>query len=186
MKICVDPGHGGKDPGAVGPNGLNEADVNLEVSKQVASGVEQQLGFSAALTRETDVFIALGARCEFANDYAADYFVSIHCNSNGPSAIGIETLYKSGKGEALAKPIQEMMVKATGDEDRGLKYRSDLYVLSGTNMPAVLAEIGFISNPDTANLLGTDYYRKLVADSIIAGIAKYLKISHPMHEEPLK
>lgn len=179
FKICIDPGHGGADPGAVGPGGLHEADVNLAVSQYIVAGLEQKLGLSAALTRETDATTALSGRCEFANDWGADLFISVHCNSNGPSAIGIETLYKSEKGKALAKPIQEMMIAATDDTDRGLKYRSDLYVLNGTNMPAVLAEIGFISNPETEGLLKTDHYRHLIADSIVAGIAKYLNISHP-------
>jgi N-acetylmuramoyl-L-alanine amidase len=185
MKICIDPGHGGKDPGAVGSNGLHEADVNLTVSKHIATGLEK-LGVSAALTRETDVFVELPDRCEFANDWAANYFVSVHCNSDGPSAAGIETLYASANGEALATPIQEMMIAATNDTDRGLKYRSDLYVLNGTRMPAALAEIGFISHPDTEEMLKKDSYQKLVADSITAGIAKHLNLSHPMHKEPLK
>jgi N-acetylmuramoyl-L-alanine amidase len=180
MKICIDPGHGGKDPGAVGPNGLNEADVNLTVSKHIAAGLER-LGLDAALTRETDVFVELSDRCEFANDWAADYFVSVHCNSNGPSAAGIETLYASANGEALATPIQEMMIAATDDTDRGLKYRSDLYVLNGTHMPAVLAEIGFISNPETEGLLNTDHYRRLIADAITGGIAKFLHIAPSNH-----
>jgi N-acetylmuramoyl-L-alanine amidase len=183
MKICIDPGHGGKDPGAVGPEGLHEADVNLIVSKHIAAGLEK-LGLSAALTRETDVFVELPDRCEFANDLAANYFVSVHCNSNGPSAVGIETLYASANGEALATPIQEMMLAATGDTDRGLKYRSDLYVLNGTHMPAVLAEIGFISHPHTESLLKTEDYKKLIADSIVKGIAKHLnlhgKSNHPV------
>jgi N-acetylmuramoyl-L-alanine amidase len=185
MKICIDPGHGGKDPGAVGPKGLNEADVNLSVSERVADGLER-LGLSAALTRDSDVFVELPDRCEFANDWAADYFVSVHCNSDGPSAAGIETLYASDKGEALAKPIQETLVAVTDDTDRGLKYRSDLYVLNGTHMPAALVEIGFISHPDTEALLKTSDYQKLVAEAIVAGIAKHLGVSHPMHQEPPK
>jgi N-acetylmuramoyl-L-alanine amidase len=185
MKICIDPGHGGKDPGAVGPTGLNEADINLVVSERIIAGLER-LGLSAALTRKTDVYVDLGARCEFANDFGANYFVSVHCNSNGPSAVGIETLYASANGEALAIPIHEMMITVTSDTDRGLKYRSDLYVLNGTHMPAVLAEIGFISNAETEGLLKTDHYRHLIADSIVAGIAKHLNLTHPMHAEPPK
>ena len=170
MKICIDPGHGGKDPGAVGPNGLYEARVNLDVAEKIVAQLEQ-LGTSAALTRKRDVFIELSARCEFANDWDADYFVSIHCNSDGPSAVGIETLYKTEDGESLAKPIQELMITATGDKDRGLKYRSDLYVLNATDMAAALAEIGFISNPNCEIMLGTERYRDLIADAIVAGIA---------------
>lgn len=182
MKIAIDPGHGGSDPGAVGPNGLQEADVNLAICKHVCAGLEK-LGISIKLTRETDVYVALGIRCEVANDWDADYFVSIHCNSDGPSAEGIETLYKTQKGEALARPIQEAMVEATGDRDRGLVYRGDLYVLNGTRMPSCLGEVGFVSNPDTESLLKTDEYRRILAEAIVAGIAKFLGIK-PQHPIP--
>src|SRR5215510_15099352 len=100
MKICLDPGHGGSDPGAVGPSGLSEASVVLAISQYVATELEN-LGLEVRLTRDTDVFIALGHRCAIANDWHADYFVSIHLNSDGPNAKGIETLYKTTNGQAL-------------------------------------------------------------------------------------
>jgi N-acetylmuramoyl-L-alanine amidase len=178
MKICLDPGHGGNDSGAVGPNGLNESDVVLDIAMQVAAAL-QQLQLETKLTRTCDAFVELGQRCHIANDWVADYFVSIHCNSNGPSAVGIETLYATEDGEALAIPIQEMLLDATGDTDRGLKYRSDLYVLNVTQMPAVLAEVGFISHPPTEQLFKTEPYRRLVADAIAAGIAKFLNLAPP-------
>jgi N-acetylmuramoyl-L-alanine amidase len=182
-KFAIDAGHGGSDPGAVGPGGLHEADVNLSVSNHLVAGLVR-LDLSTLLTRKTDDYVSLGARCEIANDWGADFFVSIHCNSNGSSAVGVETLYKTAKGEALALPIQEAMVEATGDVDRGLKYRSDLYVLNATRMPATLAEIGFISHPDTEALLKTDNYRKLIADAIAVGITKHLNIHLPHGEGP--
>lgn len=175
MKICLDPGHGGNDTGALGPTELAESNVVLSISEFVAAGLEK-LKLATKLTRKSDVFVELGQRCNIANDWNADYFLSIHCNSNGPSAVGVETLYTSSAGEAWALPIQTMVVEATGDVDRGLKYRSDLYVLNGTSMPAALAEVGFISHPETEKLFKSDQYRKLIADAICVGIAKFLHI----------
>jgi N-acetylmuramoyl-L-alanine amidase len=176
MKICIDPGHGGKDPGAVGPAGLHEADVALAIGLKLSDNLNA-MGVDTLMTRSTDVFIELGTRCKIANDWKADYFVSVHLNSNGRSVAGIETLYKTDKGKALAAPIQEAMVAATGDTDRGLKLRNDLYVLNGTNMPAALAEVGFISNPAFETKFRTDEYRQLLVDAIAAGLADYLNLS---------
>jgi N-acetylmuramoyl-L-alanine amidase len=174
MKICIDPGHGGKDPGAVGPTGLEEATVALQISLDLAADLES-FGWSVALTRSTDVFIELGARCEIANDWGADYFISIHCNSNGPEAVGIETLYKTDSGKLLAIPVQDALITATDDRDRGLKYRDNLYVLNGTRMPAILVEVGFISNPDTEKNLGLLDYQTLLADAIALGLENHVK-----------
>jgi N-acetylmuramoyl-L-alanine amidase len=103
--------------------------------------------------------------------------VSIHCNSDGPDAVGIETLYKTGVGKGLAAPVQTAIVKATGDRDRGLKLRNDLYVLNGTYMPAILVEIGFISHPETELKLATEDYQYTIARAIVDGLFKYLGIS---------
>jgi N-acetylmuramoyl-L-alanine amidase len=175
VKICIDPGHGGHDPGAVGPTGLTEASVALAISLKLSDNLNA-IGVDTLMTRSTDVFIELGTRCKIANDWKADYFVSVHLNSNGSSAVGIETLYKTNNGKALASPIQESMIVATGDTDRGLKQRTDLYVLNGTNMPAALAEVGFISNPGFEAKFRTDDYRQLVADAIAAGLADFLHL----------
>lgn len=165
MKVALDPGHGGKDSGAVGPAGLEEAWVVLDIARRL----EEELiasGFLTCLTRKSDVFVELGQRCEIANDWGADYFVSVHCNSNGPDAVGIETLYKSQKGLKLASPMQRALIEATRDRDRGMKYRHDLHVLNATIMPAILAEVGFISHPATEAKLATEDYRALLAKTI--------------------
>ena len=125
MKITLDPGHGGHDPGACGPTNLEEADVTLSISKMLAENLNR-LGLSTKLTRSSDVFIELSDRCDIANDWEADYFVSVHLNCNGSTVAGIETLYKSSAGKELAGPVQKEMIAATGDTDRGLKYRDDL------------------------------------------------------------
>lgn len=175
MKICLDPGHGGQDSGAVGPNGLEESKSVLTISKKISHNL---IGANLLthLTRKSDVFIELERRCEIANSWGADYFVSVHLNSNGPTAVGIETLYTSSKGKELATPVQAAMIRETGDTDRGLKERDDLYVLNGTNMPAILTEGGFISHPETEKKLFTDDYLALLADAISSGILEYLRL----------
>lgn len=172
MKVCIDAGHGGSDPGADGPTGLHEAPTVLTISKYVCEGLEAK-GHSTLLTRKEEVYVALGTRCEIANDWGANYFVSIHMNSNGPTAEGVETLYKTDKGKALAAPIQKKLLEATKDVDRGLKYRDNLYVLNGTMMPAVLPEIGFISHPETEAKFKSDDYLKLIANAIVEGIIEH-------------
>jgi N-acetylmuramoyl-L-alanine amidase len=173
MKICIDAGHGGSDPGADGPTGLHEAPTILTVSKYVCEELEEK-GISTLLTRKEEVYVGLGTRCEIANDWGASYFISIHMNSNGPTAVGIETLYKTETGKALATPIQKKLLEATGDVDRGLKHRNDLYVLNGTYMPAVLVEVGFVSHPETEAKFKSDNHLRIVAKAIADGIIEFL------------
>jgi len=182
MKICLDPGHGGKDPGAVGKAGLTESSCVLAIGLYVRD-LLLEYKIEVKMTRDSDVFVELAHRCAIANNWGADYFVSIHLNSDGPSAEGIETLYVSDNGKKLADPIQTSMVTMTGDRDRGLKYRSDLYVLNGTKMPSALAEAGFISNPETELQFRTNNYRTLVAQSIGLGIVNFLGFKIP---DPIK
>ena len=175
MKVAIDAGHGGYDPGAVGPTGLEESKLVLTISKLVADWLEV-MKQEVLLTRESDVFVELEQRCDIANSWGADIFVSVHANSNGSTAVGIETLYTTENGMELARPIQEELIKGTGDTDRGLKERNDLYVLNGTLMPATLTEIGFISHPETESKLRTTNYQGLVAGCITRGIATFLSI----------
>ena len=174
MKICIDAGHGGHDPGACGPGGLHESAVVLEICHSLADLLEQNQ-ISTFLTREEEIFIGLAKRCEIANSGQADYFISIHCNSNGPDvAVGIETLYKTQQGKFLAVPVQSALIEATGDRDRGLKHRTDLHVLNATAMPAILAEVGFISHPATEAKLRTADYQLLLAKAIANGLISFL------------
>jgi N-acetylmuramoyl-L-alanine amidase len=175
-KICVDAGHGGSDPGAVGQKELEEADCNLTVANYLADYLETNLGLAVEMTREDDIFVALENRCAISNNFGADYFVSIHCNSDGPDAVGIETLFASEAGEELAQPVHDTLILATGDRDRGLKYRDNLYVLNGTNCPAILVEIGFISHAETESKLAQEDYLRQVANAIGRGIGEYLDI----------
>lgn len=172
MKICVDSGHGGNDSGAVGQGGLKESHVNLAITKLLETLLKGG-DYEVKLTRGHDVYVDLGARCDIANDWQADYFVSIHCNSNGPSAHGVETLYKSQAGLELAIPVQDALVALTREHDRGVKKRDDLAVLNGTDMPAILVEVGFISHIRTEKRLETADYQSVIAEAIMLGITQY-------------
>lgn len=175
MRIVIDPGHGGSDPGAVGPNGLKEAHVNLAVALKVAEKL-RKAGVEVKLTRTSDVFVDLQPRCDIANSWMADYFVSIHCNAaSTPQAHGTETYcYKfGGKGEVLAKAIQAQLIAVTGRANRGVK-EANFYVLRKTNMPAVLTELAFISNREEERLLASTTYQEKCAMAIAKGIGKVI------------
>jgi len=180
MIVCIDPGHGGPDPGAVNPIlGLREKHVTLEVSKRLAEYL-RRAGVDVILTRETDTDLAPGlddkeemmARAKVANDARADYLVSIHANSaSNPEASGIEVLYWPGsvKGEALAKSILDAMHTAGGLDKRGVFPRG-LLLHSYGNMVTVTAEIGFVSNRVDGMLISQAAWRDKVALGIAFGI----------------
>lgn len=169
VKVVVDAGHGGTDPGAIG-NGRKEKDIVLSISNKVNSKLKS-MGFQTIMTRSTDVYVTLANRYAIANNNKADLFVSIHANSGASSAKGIETLYKNYKG--LAESIQSNLIAETGATNRGVKYRSDLAVLNGTKMASALVEVGFISNPTESSQIGTNSYQEKLATAIVKGVAKY-------------
>lgn len=177
MRIVIDPGHGGSDPGAVGPNGLKEAHVNLAVALKLAKML-QKAGLEVKLTRTSDTSLELKPRCDMANAWKADYFISIHCNAAANAqAQGTETycLQLGGKGEILAKAVQAELVAATGRANRGVK-TANYYVLRKTKMPAVLVELAFISNAEEERLLGNPDYQEKCATAIARGIGKVIGI----------
>jgi len=170
MRIIIDPGHGGKDPGAVG-NGLREADVNIKLAQYLEAELKGK--HQVVLTRRGNLFVSLPERTAFSNAVNADLFISLHCNSAANSqANGIETLCYSEKSRGFnyAHKVQQALVKGTGLTDRGVKIRSDLYVLRHTVAPAILIELGFISNPkDAAWLKNQENIKKaarLIAQAI--------------------
>lgn len=175
-RICIDAGHGGKDWGATNKAfNVRESMVNLAVCR-LLDGMLKALGCTTHMTRTTDVFIAINERARISNNFKANIFVSVHCNSDGPTAVGIETLYRSQNGMNIATPIQRALIAATKDRDRGLKHRTNLGVLNGTSAPAILPEIGFISHPQTAKALATESYQRLIAKAISDGLKAFLKI----------
>ena len=184
-KIFIDPGHGGKDPGAVG-NGMQEKNITLPVALEVGKILERH-GITVGYSRKTDVYVSLEDRANKANNFGADIFVSIHCNAfEKPSAHGVETYSHIGsaKGAKLAKAIHSEVIKAKlYTRDRGTK-TADFYVLRKTIAPAALIELAFITNKDDANLLKTK--QKEFALAIARGILSYLGIKYqePKKEEP--
>ncbi|MGI6269141.1 MAG: N-acetylmuramoyl-L-alanine amidase [Candidatus Howiella sp.] len=178
MLIYIDPGHGGRDAGAVGGN-VNEKDLALEISKKLAGNLEAS-GVKAELTRTSDADITLANRCASANGANADCFVSIHLNSNsGTPATGIETLvYSTGsKAYSLAQTVQTAIVQTTGATDRGVKLRPGLYVLKATNMPAILVETGFINNDADRARLCDPAYQTALAAAIAKGVCDWAGVA---------
>jgi N-acetylmuramoyl-L-alanine amidase len=180
MIVCIDPGHGGPDPGAVNPIlGLREKDITLEVSKRLAEYL-RRAGVEVILTREKDTDLADGlddkaemrARAKVANDAKADYLVSVHANSaSNPEASGIEVLYWPGsvKGKALSTSILEAMHVAGGLYKRRT-FEQSLLLHSFGNMVTVTVEIGFISNKTDGVLIGQAAWRDKTALGIAFGI----------------
>ena len=173
-KIAIDPGHGGTDPGAVGPTGLKEKDVNLQIALKLKAKLEAQ-GHTVVMTRDKDETVSLENRVNKANNANADIFVSIHCNAaENPDAKGTETYHypESSKGKKLATEVQKKLVKALETTDRGVK-EGTYYVLKHTKMPAILTEVAFISNPSEEEMLKKDETREKAAQAIKEGIDTY-------------
>jgi len=176
--VVIDPGHGGLDSGAVGIDGLKETDVVLDVSKIVTKLLLEK-GVSVKMTRNKEVDLDLSPRVALANKTKSDIFVSIHANaSRGKkrSINGIETFYYSGwRGRLLAEKIQKEILKVSpGSPDRGVR-KGGYFVIKRTNMPAVLAEIGFVTGRLDARRLENKIHRRRVAFAIAKGILEYLK-----------
>ncbi len=177
MKIFIDPGHGGKDPGARNQTtGLTEAFVTLDVAQKLKR-ILQKRQYNILMSRNSDNYVSLFERANKANEWDADYFVSIHCNSNHNSyATGSETFYyKHGiRAESFADIVQQQLILQIKTLDRGIK-TANFAVLRLTKMPAILVEIAFISNEHEAYLLGTSSFREQCAQGIADGITEYLR-----------
>jgi N-acetylmuramoyl-L-alanine amidase len=216
-RIVIDPGHGGHDTGTIGPNGLEEKDLVLDVGRRLGKLLQSRLGADVVYTRKDDTFIPLETRTSIANQEQADLFVSIHANSSrDPDARGVETYYLNFtssaealdvaarenaasdksvyelqdlvKKIALKEKIEEsrefasnvqralhsgLAAKNPGIRDRGVK-KAPFIVLIGANMPSILAEISFVSNPGDERRLQTSDYRQRIAESLYRGISKYV------------
>jgi len=216
--VVIDPGHGGKDPGAIGPSGLMEKDVVLDISKRLRALMQQEGQWQVTMTRDSDLFIPLRERTSIANAKGADLFVSIHANAAERSDLhGIETYFldfatderametaarenatsvrevsdlqfilrdllmtsKQNESSLLAGSVQRALVEAPGGgkngRDLGVKHAPFL-VLIGAEMPSILVEIGFISNPTEERKVADPKHRDRLAQAILAGIKNYLAI----------
>jgi N-acetylmuramoyl-L-alanine amidase len=216
-KIVIDAGHGGHDTGTIGPNGLQEKDVVLDVAKRLGRLLETRLGAEVVYTRKDDTFIPLETRTAIANRERADLFISIHANSSHDSdARGVETYYlnftsspealevaarenavseksihelqdlvkkialkeKIEESREFAGDVQESLygglsLNNDGIRNRGIK-KAPFIVLIGANMPSILAEISFVSNPTDERKMETSEHRQRIAESLYRGVSKYV------------
>jgi N-acetylmuramoyl-L-alanine amidase len=217
-RIVIDPGHGGHDTGTIGPHGLMEKDLCLDVALRLGHEIEEKLpGAEVIYTRKDDTFVPLEERTAIANEAKADLFISVHANSSHDAAArGIETYYlnfatseesmavaarenalaqsslhdlqdiikkiarneKVEESKELASDIQDslthrLQLVSQDERNRGVK-KAPFVVLIGANMPSVLSEISFISNPSDEKLLRKTDQRQRVADGLYRGIASYL------------
>jgi N-acetylmuramoyl-L-alanine amidase len=216
-KIVIDAGHGGHDTGTIGPNGLMEKDLVLDVAKRLGRLLESRLGAEVIYTRQDDTFIPLETRTAIANRERADLFISIHANSSRDSdARGVETYYlnftsspealevaarENAVSEKSIHELQDLVKKIAlkdkidesrefagdvqdslygglalhnaGIRNRGIK-KAPFIVLIGANMPSILAEISFVSNPTDERKLETSEHRQRIAESLYRGVSKYV------------
>ena len=225
--LVLDAGHGGHDSGAVGPAGLMEKELVLDVTRRVARLLEDKLGVKVLLSRDNDYFVPLRDRTSYANRERADLFVSIHANAHRVVASeGVETYFLSSEatdnasrqvaalensvvqlekpsaGRAasrtdvvktilwdlaqsefqwessrLAETVLDSMTQTLKIPNRGVK-QAGFYVLGGAAMPAILIEIGFVSNPKEERRLKETRYRDEIARAILAGLSEYKRASN--------
>ncbi|MCT4509396.1 MAG: N-acetylmuramoyl-L-alanine amidase family protein [Tepidibacter sp.] len=182
--IAIDAGHGGRDPGAVSPiDKTKEKDLTLQISKMLNEKLIQN-GYDTIMTRTDDTYPELKERTEMANDKDADLFISIHINAVDKADIhGIQTLYYPNDGEyangrdneTLASIIHEEIKNQTGAVDRKIVKRPNLIVIKYTQMPAVLLEYGFLTNPNELNQLHSKEYQEKLVEGTYKGIQKYFE-----------
>lgn len=173
--VVLDPGHGGKDPGAMVGEAA-EKDINLAIALLVRERLLEQEGVEVVMTREQDEYPSLSDRVNLANQENADLYVSIHANAleNEEDYEGIYTFYHPDKpsDKAVAEMIQEAVTSVSGGLDRGAQ-SEDYFVLRETDMPAVLIETGFMTCPEELSKLQDPDYQKLLAQGIVQGIMAY-------------
>lgn len=174
MKIFLDPGHGGSNPGAISATGLKEANVNLDVALKLGR-ILASWGYEIRYSRTENVTVSLSERAQMANAWGADYFVSIHCNSNENTNIGGTSTYYYRPGtvaEAFALVVNTNLVRQIELRNIGI-LSANFAVLRLTRMPAILVELAFLSNPMEAQLLSTNTFRQNCAVGIANGIAEF-------------
>jgi len=224
LLVVIDPGHGGRDPGAIGPNGLMEKEVALDISHRLADRIESEYEqIETHLTREEDVFVSLEDRTRIANELNADMFISIHANGHHSQyARGFEVFTLSGEAsdpsaeelaetensvlkyegydadelddvawilhqlratvhtrdsQDLARQMVDLMEDKLPVPNRGVK-QAPLWVLKDAQMPAVLVEAGFLSNPQEERRLQSSDYQESVVEAIAKTVYHYLENNH--------
>ncbi|WRU97707.1 N-acetylmuramoyl-L-alanine amidase (plasmid) [Priestia filamentosa] len=187
MKLYLDPGHGGSDPGAVG-NGLNEKEIVLDIALNIRTLLTHNYeNVEVKMSRTGDTTKSLDQRTGEANSWGADYYLSIHCNSSNGSARGYEDyIHNSLSDSSTSAKYQDMMhgeiVKINQLNDRGRK-KANFHVLRETNMPALLTENGFIDNRQDATLMKDPSWRQKLAKGHVNGLAKAFNLK-PQPNDP--
>lgn len=173
--IVLDAGHGGHDRGGVPGQRYAEKTVTLDTARRIRARL-RAAGFKVVMTRSSDSFVSLGRRCAVANRQRNAAFVSVHFNSAPrEGANGIETYYYYGHGRVLAETLHERIVRAAGTEDRYVRQRG-FYVLRRTRIPAVLLELGFLTNgTEGSRIAKSAAHRQRLADAVAGGIIALYK-----------
>ena len=171
--IVLDAGHGGTDSGAIGTSGHFEKQLTLRTALLLSSKLKQE-GASVLLTRTRDQYITLSDRALMSNQQSADAFISIHYDSTTDTgAGGVTTYYTQDQQQELASHIQRHLLKNNPITNRGIRQAS-LRVLRENKQPAVLVELGYISNPSEESLLHTSRYQETVTDGLLNGLKSFL------------
>ena len=172
-KIVIDPGHGGTDVGAIRGD-ITEKDITLDVSKRVRDILEKK-GYKVEMTRDTDKTVSLQDRVAFSEERHPNIFVSIHVNSSEkPEITGIETHYYRQESMSLAQTVHASLASNIKSKNRGL-FKSKFYVINHTTAPAILVEIGFISNAGERAELVSNKRKQATAKAIAEGVENYFK-----------
>jgi N-acetylmuramoyl-L-alanine amidase len=217
-RIVIDAGHGGHDSGTIGPGGIEEKDIALDVALRLGHLLQQRLGAEVIYTRRTDKFVPLEERTAIANAAHADLFLSIHANSSSDSEVrGVETYFmnfttspdamavaarenadsnrsvyelsdlvrkialsdKIDESREFAGDVQQQLYSGLLSGNAGLKNRgvkqAPFVVLIGAQMPSILAEISFLTNPEDAAELSRPGYRERLAEALYGGVAEYVE-----------
>jgi N-acetylmuramoyl-L-alanine amidase len=174
--VVIDPGHGGEDPGAISVKGFYEKTVNLSVARKVAARL-RQCGLRVVMTRNSDRFVELERRAEIANQYNADLFVSIHADSSLTRTYKGYSVYVARQASFASQKAARAIARnlhGVSPDGNGIK-QADYRVLVKTQMPAVLVEMGYISNHGEASLIATDSFQNRIAEAISAGICETIE-----------
>ena len=191
MKIGIDPGHGGRDAGAVGLAGLYEKDVTLGISLELGR-LLQEAGLDTYLTRSTDRAVELLTRTALINNIKCDLAISVHCNAatnRSADYFAVFVINLGGEAEKLAHRVISKVTTATGwhwgADDDGIREKN-LHMVRETKMPAILVECGFISNPEQEKQLRDPKFQRKLARAIADGVLDYLGLEGQPMAEPWK
>ncbi|MEX1029413.1 MAG: N-acetylmuramoyl-L-alanine amidase [Paenibacillaceae bacterium] len=175
FKIMIDAGHGGRDPGSPGVSKKEEKLFTLSLANKVYGLLQHESSITPILTRKDDSYITTDDRVAIANRDHVDLFISLHANSfTNKNTRGIETYYHNSISISLANLLHSNLIQATGFPDRMVR-QMDYKVIKETTMPAVLLEIGYLSNPTEESIMISEDMQNKVAASIVKGIKEYMK-----------